>query len=244
MLLLRAVVAPLILAAAVVLAFGAALGTSALIFRHVLDFAGADSSLPLFVFVSLVALGPHSCGRSTMVPGSWLVRGCAPRFIDRLVGGIAADAIGCAFRRLPQQDRPDLMRTEGTAPMKPESPYDADISPEIGQLDQADRPDGPGAAMVVSAGIAIFVLGFLTVLAEASAGANTWLMSWQWGRGVGTLAGKSTIASLVYVGSLALLWTLWRNKDVNIKTAFYVGLTLGILGAIGTFPKFFQMFAA
>ena len=57
MALLRAVVAPLILIATVVLSFGAALGLSALIFRHVLGFAGADSSLPLFVFVFLAALG-------------------------------------------------------------------------------------------------------------------------------------------------------------------------------------------
>jgi len=56
-LLLRALVAPVILIGTVVLSFGAALGISALIFRHVLDFAGADSSLPLFVFVFLVALG-------------------------------------------------------------------------------------------------------------------------------------------------------------------------------------------
>jgi len=56
-LLLRAVVAPVILIATVVLSFGAALGISALIFRHVFNFAGADSSLPLFVFVFLVALG-------------------------------------------------------------------------------------------------------------------------------------------------------------------------------------------
>jgi len=56
-LLLRAIVAPLILIATVVLSFGAALGISALIFKHVFGFAGADSSLPLFVFVFLVALG-------------------------------------------------------------------------------------------------------------------------------------------------------------------------------------------
>jgi RND superfamily putative drug exporter len=55
--LLRAVVAPLILILTVVLSFGAALGISALIFRHVFGFAGADSSFPLFVFVFLVALG-------------------------------------------------------------------------------------------------------------------------------------------------------------------------------------------
>ncbi|MEP7192175.1 MAG: MMPL family transporter [Actinomycetota bacterium] len=57
MLLLRAVIAPLILVGTVVLSFGAAMGLSALAFRHVFSFAGADSSLPLFVFVFLVALG-------------------------------------------------------------------------------------------------------------------------------------------------------------------------------------------
>jgi len=56
-LLLRAVVAPLLLIATVVLSFGAALGASALMFRYVFGFGGAGSSLPLFVFVFLVALG-------------------------------------------------------------------------------------------------------------------------------------------------------------------------------------------
>jgi RND superfamily putative drug exporter len=56
-LLLRAVVAPLVLIATVVLSFAAALGVSALAFRYVLDFAGEDTSFPLFVFVFLVALG-------------------------------------------------------------------------------------------------------------------------------------------------------------------------------------------
>ena len=56
-LLLRAVVAPLVLIGTVVLSFGAALGLSALAFRHLFGFAGADTSMPLFVFVFLVALG-------------------------------------------------------------------------------------------------------------------------------------------------------------------------------------------
>jgi putative drug exporter of the RND superfamily len=56
-LLLRAVVAPLVLIATVVLSFGAALGASALIFRHVFGFGGEDTSFPLYVFVFLVALG-------------------------------------------------------------------------------------------------------------------------------------------------------------------------------------------
>ena len=56
-LLLRAIVAPLILIATVVLSFGAALGVSVLVFRHIFGFAGEDTSFPLFVFVFLVALG-------------------------------------------------------------------------------------------------------------------------------------------------------------------------------------------
>jgi RND superfamily putative drug exporter len=57
MVLLRSVVAPLLLIGTVVLSFGAALGASALVFEHVFGFGGADASLPLFVFVFLVALG-------------------------------------------------------------------------------------------------------------------------------------------------------------------------------------------
>jgi putative drug exporter of the RND superfamily len=56
-LVLRAVVSPLLLAATVVLSFGAALGVSAQAFDHLFKFAGADPSLPLWTFVFLVALG-------------------------------------------------------------------------------------------------------------------------------------------------------------------------------------------
>jgi putative drug exporter of the RND superfamily len=55
--LLRAVVAPVILIATVVLSYGAALGLSALIFDWVVGVETTDSSFPLFVFVFLVALG-------------------------------------------------------------------------------------------------------------------------------------------------------------------------------------------
>jgi RND superfamily putative drug exporter len=56
-LLLRAIVAPLLLVATVVLSFGTALGLSSLLFQHAFGWVGEDASLPLFVFVFLVALG-------------------------------------------------------------------------------------------------------------------------------------------------------------------------------------------
>lgn len=55
--LLRAVIAPLVLIATVVLSYAAALGISAFFFEHVFHFEGQDNSFPLFVFVFLVALG-------------------------------------------------------------------------------------------------------------------------------------------------------------------------------------------
>ncbi|MEV6393824.1 MMPL family transporter [Streptomyces sp. NPDC051907] len=55
--LLRAIVAPVLLLATVVLSYFGALGASNLLFEHVLGYAGVDWSIPLMGFVFLVALG-------------------------------------------------------------------------------------------------------------------------------------------------------------------------------------------
>jgi RND superfamily putative drug exporter len=55
--LLRAVVAPVLLVATVVLSYLAALGVSLVLFEVFADFPGEDPSYPLFAFVFLVALG-------------------------------------------------------------------------------------------------------------------------------------------------------------------------------------------
>ena len=57
MVLLRAIVAPVLLMATVVLSFAAALGVSYVVFDVLFGFPGSDPSLPLFAFVFLVALG-------------------------------------------------------------------------------------------------------------------------------------------------------------------------------------------
>jgi RND superfamily putative drug exporter len=56
-LLLRAVVAPVLLMASVVLSFFAALGASAFGWQHIFGFRQADASSPLYLFIFLVALG-------------------------------------------------------------------------------------------------------------------------------------------------------------------------------------------
>ena len=56
-LLLRAILAPLLLIATVVLSFAASLGISLIVFDVIFGFLGVDPSLPLFAFIFLVALG-------------------------------------------------------------------------------------------------------------------------------------------------------------------------------------------
>ncbi|MCL4290822.1 MAG: MMPL family transporter [Thermoleophilia bacterium] len=56
-LLLRAVLAPLYLAASQILSFAATLGLASLAFEYLFDAPGTDASLPTFVFIFTVALG-------------------------------------------------------------------------------------------------------------------------------------------------------------------------------------------
>lgn len=55
--LLRSVLAPVLLILTTALSFGTAMGTAAIVFNHILNFPGADPSVPLYGFVFLVALG-------------------------------------------------------------------------------------------------------------------------------------------------------------------------------------------
>ncbi|KQV15931.1 MMPL family transporter [Kitasatospora sp. Root107] len=85
--LLRAITAPLVLIATVVLSYAAALGLSALAFEYIFDFEGSDQSFPLFVFVFLVALGiDYNIFLMTRVREEALHRGTK----DGAVAGLAA----------------------------------------------------------------------------------------------------------------------------------------------------------
>lgn len=120
--------------------------------------------------------------------------------------------------------------------------HDAERAPELAELDLPDKPDGPAAAAMVAAGIGIFVLGLLTVLSEASGPIHDFLGDLEFGRGVGPLAGKTTLSVVAWALSWAVLAGLWRTKDLNLKVWFPVGLVLGLLGAVGTFPPVFLLF--
>jgi len=121
---------------------------------------------------------------------------------------------------------------------------DYEKAPEIAELRLEARPDGPGAAAMLAAAIGVFALGLLTVLAEASVEIHDWLETWEFGQGVGPLAGKTTLAVIVWLVSWGALALGLRGKDVDLKPWIWASAILGILGVLGTFPPIFTAFAA
>ncbi|HET9723691.1 MAG TPA: hypothetical protein VFR44_07595 [Actinomycetota bacterium] len=121
---------------------------------------------------------------------------------------------------------------------------DVERAPEITELHLEPRPDGPAAAAMLAAGIGVFALGLLTTLSEASTAMHDWLEAWDFDRGVGPLAGKTTLAVIVWlVAWIVLAIPLWK-KEVNLKVWFWASVVLGALGLLGTFPPFFTSFAS
>jgi hypothetical protein len=116
-------------------------------------------------------------------------------------------------------------------------------APEVDALHLDERPDGPGAAVMMAAGIGIFVLGLFTLLSEASVSIHDWLESLEFGRGVGPLAGKTILGTVGFLASWIVLGMAWRTKELDLRRWFWIALALGVVGAVLMFPPVFQAFA-
>lgn len=103
------------------------------------------------------------------------------------------------------------------------------------------RPDGPLAAVLLAAGIGSFALGLLTTLAEANTGFRERLIL---NAGVGPLSGKTVWATIIFLIAWAVLYGQMRHRDGLLRSATTAFIVLTLLGLLGTFPIFFQAFAA
>lgn len=105
----------------------------------------------------------------------------------------------------------------------------------------AEKPFGPAAAVIVASGIGAFVLGLLTTLNEASTGVHDFLT---FNDGVGPLSGKTIFGAGAFFVAWAVLYVLWRGKNLPLRLVLLAAGILLALGVIGTFPTFFQAFAS
>jgi hypothetical protein len=118
---------------------------------------------------------------------------------------------------------------------------------EVGELEPLElkaRPDGPGAAAMLAAGIGILTLGVVTALSEASVAVHDWLETLDFGRGVGPLAGKTIVAAGTFFVAWLLLGLALRGREVRLAVWFWVALVMAVGGAVLLFPPVFTSFAA
>jgi len=104
-----------------------------------------------------------------------------------------------------------------------------------------DRPNGPVAAALVAGGLGSATLGLMTVLAAASPPIKDAL---NWWNPAGALTGKTGVGVIVFFVSWVILHFVFAGKEVNFARMMKIALILLGLGLVGTFPPFFELFAA
>jgi len=109
------------------------------------------------------------------------------------------------------------------------------------ELEIVEQPNGPAVAALLAAGVGVFVLGLLTTLAEANTDVADWL---NFKNRVGPLSGKTIMAVAAYMASWAVFAPLLWKRSIAMNTVLIVTAVLVAAGFIGTFPKFFELFAA
>ncbi|VAW42765.1 hypothetical protein MNBD_CHLOROFLEXI01-3375 [hydrothermal vent metagenome] len=98
---------------------------------------------------------------------------------------------------------------------------------------------GVAAATLISSGIGALVLGLMTTGAVVIEGLKG---SLNWWNPAGSLTGKSSVAVIAWLISWALLNTLWKGKDVDLRKSYIITLVLIGLGVLFTYPPFFEAF--
>lgn len=120
----------------------------------------------------------------------------------------------------------------------------SDLTPEheerLRDVTFVDKPEGPIAAAIIAGGIGAAAIGVLTTVAEANTDAKDFL---QLTDSVGPLAGKTLGAVLIWLIAWAILAVVYKDKPYETKRAFTIAVVLIAVGALGTFPIFFQAFA-
>ena len=98
---------------------------------------------------------------------------------------------------------------------------------------------GPAAAAMISGAMGIFVIGLLTTGSVIFEGLKEAL---NWWNPAGPLTGKTGVGVIAWLISWALLNTVWKGKEYDLRKTFIITLIFVALGVILTFPPVFEAF--
>lgn len=99
--------------------------------------------------------------------------------------------------------------------------------------------NGVAAAAILAVGIGTFSFGLVVCLSENIKAVEKFLT---FSRPVGALSGKTDAALAVWLVSWFILTVMWRQRQVSFWKVFAAAMVLTMLGLLGTFPPFFDMF--
>jgi hypothetical protein len=110
---------------------------------------------------------------------------------------------------------------------------------DLVSLDAAARPNGSGAAAVLSAGAGSLALAMLAFVADKSSLIKSSLVFY---RPTGPLSGVTTIALLLWLCIWVILEWRWRGRTLAMRRIVTMALALLGLSLLLTFPPFVDLF--
>jgi len=99
--------------------------------------------------------------------------------------------------------------------------------------------NGSGAAAVLSAGIGMFSVALLSIIADQSAIAKNLLAIY---KPSGALSGVTTVAILIWLGAWVILDIRWRRRSVSLFRVNVLAAVLLGLSLLLTFPPVGDLF--
>jgi hypothetical protein len=128
-----------------------------------------------------------------------------------------------------------------TTPLGPGERAPARTDAPVDTVAARPRDEGPAAVALLASGVGAFALGLFTTLAEVSTSFKDALVITE---PVGPLSGKTTYAVAIWLVTWAVLHVALGRRVRLSPAVLTVTVVLLGLGLLGTFPIFFEAFAA
>jgi hypothetical protein len=104
---------------------------------------------------------------------------------------------------------------------------------------ESELTNGAAAAAILAAGIGSFILGVLTTL-KANIKVIKSILAFY--APTGPLSGQTTLAVMGWLLAWVMLHRWWKEREVDFGNVFIITMVLIVLGLLGTFPPFFEVF--